>query len=361
MGESAGAVSVGHFINIFPDNPPFRAGVLQSGSAVFTLPTAPPNNDSSAWDLLIQLLDCNQTADEAVLACMRTTPAEQIQQVMESNSLIFSEPYRDNVTALEYPALEWLTGNVAHVPILIGSTAQDGSVFTLAAGDDVNSFIDSTFGQGNELARTISQLYAPNSPATAELTNGEEIIAQIITDAIFRCSSGFAANMTATLLGQPVWQYVFDALVPSNTWEQYPDLGVYHSSEIPLVFGTYPRENTTAVEARLSNSMQKQFADFINDPNSGPGWDQWPQVAMLTVNESDPVVVTEHALNVNAVCLLWDQLYSELFLGPLAISSGNLNETDDTDSARSESAAGRYAVSGAYIVGGLLLVAIGLP
>ncbi|KAK5704484.1 hypothetical protein LTR17_021866 [Elasticomyces elasticus] len=120
-------------------------------------------------------------------------------------------------------------------------------------------------------------MYAPGSPYAEGANTTQDVVSQIATDFIFRCTSGLVANLTSTLLNVPVWQYVFDAQVPSNTLEEYPDLGVYHASEVSLLFGTYPRENSTEVEAKLNRSVQKQLADFVKNPEQGPGREQWPQ------------------------------------------------------------------------------------
>ena len=48
---------------------------------------------------------------------------------------------------------------------------------------------------------------------------------------------------------------------------------MYHTSEIGIVFGTYPQEGSTPTQRELSRTMQKAWADFAKDPDAGPGWD----------------------------------------------------------------------------------------
>ncbi len=297
------------------------------------------SDPDAAWPALVELLNCTDTADEAILECVRAVPAETIQAVLEANSLVFSDVPANNVTAPERPDLLWLSGNVARVPLLIGSTADDGSVFLRslaltaeAAGLDLAGFLDQA-EVGEDLSQLILGMYGPNSPYSADINSTRDAIYQFATDSIFRCSSGFVANLTSTLLGVPVWQYVFDALMPSNTWQQWPDLGVYHASELPLLFGTYFREHSTEVEARLSASMQKQFADFVKDPQAGPGWAQWPEVGVLSVSETDAVTTTEYVRELDAVCSQYDLLYlSQLpALAQLATDGSNNSSTSGTN------------------------------
>ena len=47
---------------------------------------------------------------------------------------------------------------------------------------------------------------------------------------------------------------------------------MYHSSEIPIVFGTYPSVNVTAQQYALHNYMRHVWASFAKDPIAGPGW-----------------------------------------------------------------------------------------
>ena len=365
MGESAGAMAVGNFINTYPDDPPFRAGVLQSGSSVVKIPPGALNNDTTLWINLTEQLNCTDKSDSGILDCVRAVPADTLRRIIDDSALAFGDPFMDNVTVLEYPATVWATGNVAKVPILIGSTKDDGSVFTLAAGDNVTAFIEASFGVGSTLSQMIEQLYPTDPTTTAGLTTSQQIIAQIATDVTFRCTSGFVANLTSTLVDVPVWQYVFDALVPSNTWEAYPQLGVYHASEIALTFGTYPRENSTETEARLSRSMQKQFADFVKDPVKGPGWSQWPDVAVLSVSEGDAVTTVEDVRELDAICIAWNGLYSAALAstsGTATSSSTHSNTIDSTTSSNSATAtssntnnANRLLTSGSFMAGLVLL------
>jgi len=307
MGESAGAVSVGNLINTYPDDPPFRAGVLMSGSSVVKIPPPLANDDTETWDTLVELLNCTSTSDE-VMACMRDVSVEAIRETMDDNALVFGEPVMDENAVISDTAAAWLTGNVAKVPILIGSTQDDGSFFVYNSPATVYEFVVATFGV-NELGQLVDSLYSEGGPGVPGLTTDQQILSKLVTDFLFACSSGFAANMTTTLLDVPAWQYVFNATVPSNTFEEWPELGVWHSSEIAMVFGTYPREGSDELEARLSESMQKMFADFIKNPKQGPGWDQYPRVAVLGVSDTDVTTTMEDMNTLNPVCQQWDVAY----------------------------------------------------
>ena len=61
----------------------------------------------------------------------------------------------------------------------------------------------------------------------------------------------------------------------------FPGSGVFHSSEIVSVFGTYPREGATQQQIALSNTMQSIWAGFAKNPYAGPGWGEVPAVGVL--------------------------------------------------------------------------------
>lgn len=98
-----------------------------------------------------------------------------------------------------------------------------------------------------------------------------DIASAIFTDYIFQCTAALYANATAAI-GVPTWRYYFNASF-TNT-QAYPDLGVYHSSEIPLVFRTYAKPGTTTQESALSQYMQTAWARFAKNPVGGPGWNR---------------------------------------------------------------------------------------
>lgn len=332
-GESEGAVAVGELINTYPNEPPFRGAILQSGSGL-AVPTL-PGFGQELWDDLVELVNCTESSDEDILSCMRDVPAQALQETISTNNLVFNKKYEDNITILENKGAAWATGNVAKVPILIGSTADEGSMSR--RDEDVGDFFNTVFAGEPEAAEAFEALYSPDSPATAGRSNNTEILAQIETDFLYRCTSGFVANATSNILDVPVWQYTFDAQVPSNTIEEMPWLGVYHSSEIMFVFGTL-QENASEIDRKLSQSMQKQWADFVKHPSRGPGWEQWPKMAVLGINDTDATTTVVEVSQMDAVCAEWDLVYCIMVPEVCGGAIMSVNDTSADGSAEGEEA-----------------------
>lgn len=124
FGESAGAFSIDTLLTSFPKNstPPFRAAILQSGQ--FSYSVTPPISSDPAWNNLTASLGCPGT-HSSNLTCVRAANGTTIQNIININSLIFS-PVADNITVAANPAARRLSGDIANVPVLAGTNAQEG-------------------------------------------------------------------------------------------------------------------------------------------------------------------------------------------------------------------------------------------
>lgn len=64
-----------------------------------------------------------------MLECVRAADARGIMYILEHLALNFNQA-KDNITVLEDPEAARKAGNIARVPVLVGTTAQDGSVYS---------------------------------------------------------------------------------------------------------------------------------------------------------------------------------------------------------------------------------------
>lgn len=124
FGQSAGGMSVDASLTSYPANssPPFHAAILDSGVISYDLSSF--RQDSSGWDHLSAALACpgNHLDD---LACVRAASASRIRSIIDEERLRFL-PQHDNVTFVSDPAGRRASGDIAKIPILTGSNAQDG-------------------------------------------------------------------------------------------------------------------------------------------------------------------------------------------------------------------------------------------
>ncbi|KAF4587403.1 carboxylesterase domain-containing protein [Ophiocordyceps camponoti-floridani] len=268
FGESAGSGSVDLLIANPPHPIPFAAAILQSGQSAISL----PNHDSAdSWKTLTQAADCGGPVDS--LECIRALPADTIRDITERERLTFSPIYDDGSTYSPTGRLDRRrstpqSSRIARVPMLIGSNADDGTIFVY---QDERKLLKQVPSPSTSHLNRIQAAYDPPKRPALGPINGR--LAAIMGDFAFDCPAKITAEESARA-GIPSWRYVFDAAFANN--QPFPDGGAWHSSEINLIFGTYDRTDATAYQEKLSCVMQKAWADFAKDPFRGPGWPSMP-------------------------------------------------------------------------------------
>ena len=263
FGESAGALSIDALLTSFPaaSKPPFRAAILQSGQVSYR--SVPRFSGLPAWNNLTATIGCPGAYNDT-LSCVCAAKATTIQTIINQNSLNFN-PVADNLTLVPNPAVRRLSGNITPIPILGGTNAQESRLFQIGQ-NNLTAYLQATFGTSvPHLIPTIQAAY----PRSSDLSTDYALISQIATEIGFQCPQALWANASASI-GIPTWRYYFNASF-ANT-QVYPSLGVFHASEIPVLFRTYPAANTTTQQNALAQFMQGAWARFARNPYAGPGW-----------------------------------------------------------------------------------------
>jgi acetylcholinesterase len=93
----------------------------------------------------------------------------------------------------------------------------------------------------------------------------------------FRCPTVYEAELR-NMLNYTTYRMVYSGNFTNIS--PYFWMGSYHSSELPLNFGTYGdfRSNGTAFEKATSEAMQDMYLAFAKDPENGPatvGWSKY--------------------------------------------------------------------------------------
>ncbi|MCJ1360149.1 MAG: hypothetical protein MMC33_010152 [Icmadophila ericetorum] len=302
FGQSAGGYSVKQLFAVPPKPLTFRAVIMESQAASLT-GSGPAN-----WETLVAALGCTTATSQ--LACVRAAPATSIKSIIEHAALNFP-PAVDGITQSASVADAITSHTAAQVPIFMGTNANEGRVFAAEDGLDqptppitTAEFLNLTFPGEPLIQDAILAAYPSSLIQQPYLA-----ISQIITDSTFTCPTSAFAN-TAAISGYDVWRYYFNASFPNT--QLFPDGGAYHSSEVPIVFGTYPAAGETNQEVGLSKFMQSTWAKFAKDPSGGPGW---PALgAPLDVDLGDLGAdgstgeVTIQQISVDYICLVYAPL-----------------------------------------------------
>ncbi|KAH8694101.1 carboxylesterase [Talaromyces proteolyticus] len=259
FGESAGGYSVKQLLANPPSPLPFAAAIMESQQAGLT------GDGLESYYMVLSNFSC-ETASSPI-DCLRHVPATEIKAFIESQSLLFP-PVDNDGTQLNDVRSSISSKKFANVPIFLGTNANEGRVFVAALGlSNSTNLIDQVLNMSS-LENSILALYA------AGIVNDEYLLAsQILTDAIFTCTTASLSNY-AVESGYTAWRYRYAASFPNTS--PFNEAGAWHSSEIPEVFGTYPLSNqygtVTTQQIKLSQYMQRIWADFAKNPSAGPGW-----------------------------------------------------------------------------------------
>ncbi|VDB84761.1 unnamed protein product [Peniophora sp. CBMAI 1063] len=288
-GQSAGAGSVAaHMIY----GPPglFRAAIMNSNTGPFKNSPPPSTFDlpGKPFDVISKEVGCAPGPN--VFACLQNVPFDTLVNV--SNTLqkatLNQQLWQPTVAPGSFVPVRAssriATGDFLHVPIIIGTMVNEGTTFStslrnlnltgpaaqLPALDGFvrGSAIDESRITVDVLNR-IHQLYPATPPSLPHATG----------DVLFdRAAAWYGDNMflsarrrfvNSASKKQDVFAYHFRELIPGND----PSLGVFHASELPLLFGP----GASGVELDFANSYLDFYINFVNDLNPGGGWPRFTQ------------------------------------------------------------------------------------
>ncbi|EME40266.1 hypothetical protein DOTSEDRAFT_179278 [Dothistroma septosporum NZE10] len=257
FGQSAGAVSVDYYGYAYPSDPIVKGLIMESGTAFLTL-LGDPTGTNFTYVATQLGYTGSATDSRSILSYMRSLPAYRIETFVAnysdsgaSPSLNF-RPIPDNRSVFANYTERALVGHLAHIPAIIGTNAQDGVPFApYSLKGPSTSFVDTL------------TLLGFICPATKEIQLRQE--AGRLT-----YSYRYAGNFTN---------------ISPRPWQ-----GAYHSSELPLLFGTHPnyRGKSTELEYETSWAMQDAWVAFAKDPKHGlksQGWEPYDKLGSKKVRE----------------------------------------------------------------------------
>ncbi|KAI4718785.1 chlorogenic acid esterase precursor [Aureobasidium sp. EXF-10727] len=264
-GQSAGGASVANYPYAFADEP-IVAGLIADSGATGIIAKSDPTH--SNFTSLAGLVGCSNLNASAELACVRAVSATTLENTL-SNYVISKRtpaisftPTDDNITVFTNYTDRLVHGHLAQLPLITGSNTNEGAGFV--------PFTPS--GPGNEtlFKTTLSIIACPVA---------EDVARRALFPTLY-----------------PTYRYLYTgnfSNISPVSW-----FGAYHSSELPLIFGThdeYGPGNSTAFEYAVSETMEALWLSFMESASAGPkrfnssdgGYFAWPQAKQ---DSSDLVV-----------------------------------------------------------------------
>lgn len=118
------------------DDKLFRAAIMQSGSPVYYYNL----NDSSALEPKYQSLLADTGCSD--LACLRSLPFEDLNDVLNQTKFITWVPAIDHDIIQGFTSTQLITGNFVKVPIISGTNTDEGTAFSPLGIDTEIDFIN---------------------------------------------------------------------------------------------------------------------------------------------------------------------------------------------------------------------------
>lgn len=248
FGQSAGGQSVDFYNYAYPNDPLVAGFIAQSGVANAGVGSGGVYDPAgSNFTYVASAVGCSDLSDkDAVFECMQKANATDLIQVYN----------KYNAT---------LNGG------------KSLSFTTLA--DNQTRFSNHTDLQARGLFARIPTIYSSCNNEGATLVSYKETgvnqtAADRITLSLATCP-GAAASAARVNYGVPVWRTRYFGEWPNLNPLSW--LGAYHSSDIPMIFGTSDlRGPDTAAEAATSKYYQTAWATFAKDPVGGLVKYGWP-------------------------------------------------------------------------------------
>ncbi|KAI6818296.1 chlorogenic acid esterase precursor [Hortaea werneckii] len=236
-GQSAGGASVDIYSYAWHEDPIVTGFSADSGTV--GIAGRGSGSDSSNFTYLAGLVGCGNLSASAELNCMRNVPAGTLENtlsaylVSDAEPSISFSPVVDDVLVFSDYAERAASGQVAQAPMIIGNNNNEGAGFVPFSQE----------GPGEEALQQADLRISCGIPP--ELSNRE------------------AAGLTT-------YRYIYSGNF-SNV-SPLPWMGAYHSSELPIIFGTHYeyRGNSTPFEWEVAHTMQDLWLSFAADKSKAP-------------------------------------------------------------------------------------------
>ena len=279
FGQSAGSRSVSLLMISPLSKGLFHRAIAQSGGPIIGSEYLNPvfNGDmanvSRMGEKLASNLGCNKEKD--VLAAMRKKSAAEIVAAADCKTGVFDEglffaPVFDGKVLPKNPMTAYTEGAQHDVPIITGSTLNEGNLYLIDEKDltveKYKSFLKARFG-GNFMEAF--RMFPAND------ANG---VAKAIDKVITVGANAYPARLVAQCMEKKkskAYLYQFTRLPDTAMTRK---LGVHHGVDLAFVFGNMNKsDGYNDTDIRLSEKMMEYWVNFAKTGNpNGKNLPNWP-------------------------------------------------------------------------------------
>jgi para-nitrobenzyl esterase len=273
-GQSSGASSVTMLMSTNYAKDLFQKAILNSGFP------ADMTSDLTAADklgaTLASKLNCDGARSAGELSCLRNSTAKD---VFAASDKIGFAPVVDGVYWTQSPAAAFKADQQSQVPVLAGSTRDEGQMFVRNA--PIFGIIAYRYALGQYFGDFAGEVYSAFTPSSS--SDAKPMLGRVATAAFYTTSS----DLLGSSQGErhlPFYQYQFSRVAPNT--EAYK-MGAFHGIDMFYVFGWLNTlEGFTEVDLDLADSLQNYWVNFARSGNPNqtqatrnlaPALAQWPE------------------------------------------------------------------------------------
>lgn len=269
FGESAGSISVSAQMASPVSKGLFKRAIGESGGVhIFA------NRSASREQTEETGVRFAKSVGASTLEALRAKPANQILQAALKDKSMRFWPNVDGYFFSENPADVYASGKQAHVPLLAGWNADEGSY---------QGLLQKAKPTKEKYQAKVRELYGDNADEVLKLFPGDSE-QQVKESARDLAGARFIAYSTWKWLEMqvetgeaPVYRYHFEQAPPMPGGQR--SRGAYHSADIEFVFETLDSKHLpwTADDRKLSDLISSYWTNFAKTGNpNGDGLAEWP-------------------------------------------------------------------------------------
>ena len=282
-GHSAGSISTTFHIISPQSRGLFHRAALYGGTCLLPETYYTKSSDiNRVFELFRSQTSCNSShfSPQQSLECLQKLSTDDLLAAQLKAAGLTSYPFRPAVDSYflpDDPEMLVSQGMFNPVTVIIGTTSNDGAVFTSLIPsyeqglpkEILSLMVNEFYRKYPEVIRSLIIHKYTDFSRSNDLIANRQIIDRFLTEAIFQAPVDvFAGQLSKN--GHPAYVFIFDHQTAHSAY--YPSsAGVLHQMEVPYIYGyplhkpSYVNDNYTLDDQQVSINMMKMLGNLARN------------------------------------------------------------------------------------------------